>query len=84
MAARLAGSSMGRNASWATSPTNFVRPLARAQVALGILEQQMGAGSLADLREEVQQMSGLVNELLSFSRASLAAGRIKLETRPAA
>jgi two-component system sensor histidine kinase CpxA len=82
MAGRLAGFVNGQKRFLGDIAHELCSPLARAQVALGILEGQVSAGVLEDLREEVQQMSSLVNELLSFSKASLAAGRIKLESIP--
>jgi two-component system sensor histidine kinase CpxA len=82
MAERLAGFVNGQKRFLGDIAHELCSPLARAQVALGIMEHEMSTGSLADLREEVQQMSGLVNELLSFSKASLAAGRIKLRSVP--
>jgi len=82
MAQRLAGFVNGQKRFLGDIAHELCSPLARAQVALGILESQVSAGVLTDLREEVQQMSSLVNELLSFSKASLAAGRIKLESIP--
>src|SRR5262249_33675239 len=51
-------------------------PIARVQFALGILEQKAGdeqRAHVATLHEEVQEMSALVNELLSFSKAGLNA-----------
>jgi two-component system sensor histidine kinase CpxA len=56
-------------------------PLARAEMALSILEQRVGAAhqeSIEDVREEVRRMSDLVNELLSFSKAGLKAKEIRL------
>ncbi len=50
-------------------------PLARMEMALGILEQRADerqAEYVQDVREEVRVMSGLVNELLDFSKAGLA------------
>jgi len=82
MAGRLAGFVQGQKRFLGDIAHELCSPLSRAQMALGILEQQIGPGSLDDLREEIQQMSSLVNELLSFSKASLAAGRIKLESLP--
>jgi two-component system sensor histidine kinase CpxA len=82
MSGRLAGFVNGQKRFLGDIAHELCSPLARAQVALGILEHQATAGGLADLREEVQQISSLVNELLSFSKASLAAGRIKLESLP--
>ncbi len=49
-------------------------PIARIQFALGLLEQRIDAAHQKDvevLRDEIQEMSGLVNELLSFSKAGL-------------
>jgi two-component system sensor histidine kinase CpxA len=49
-------------------------PLARMEMALGVLEQQAGEkqqGYVTDVREEVRHMSSLVNELLSFSKAGM-------------
>jgi two-component system sensor histidine kinase CpxA len=57
-------------------------PIARIQFALGILEQKAEDGQrkhVAALHEEIQEMSGLVNELLSFSKAGMSAGAVKLE-----
>ncbi len=51
-------------------------PLARMEMACGILERKAPAElqeRLADVREEVREMSTLVDELLSFSKASLQA-----------
>jgi two-component system sensor histidine kinase CpxA len=49
-------------------------PIARIQFALGILEQKANdplQPHVAVLHEEVQEMSGLINELLQFSKAGL-------------
>jgi two-component system sensor histidine kinase CpxA len=49
-------------------------PIARIQFALGILEQKADdplQPHVAVLHDEVQEMSGLVNELLQFSKAGL-------------
>lgn len=57
-------------------------PLARMQVALGILEQRANKSQEAyvdDVHAEVQHMSDLVHELLSFSKATLKAGAITLQ-----
>jgi two-component system sensor histidine kinase CpxA len=51
-------------------------PIARIQLELGILEQRAQENQreyVADLQGEVQHMSGLVNELLSFSKAQINA-----------
>ena len=49
-------------------------PVGRMQVAVGILEERVPAElqpAVADVREEVQQMSALVVELLAFTKAGL-------------
>jgi two-component system sensor histidine kinase CpxA len=56
-------------------------PIARIQFALGILEQKAEEPQrehVAALHEEIQEMSALVNELLSFSRAGMSGGSAKL------
>ena len=56
-------------------------PLARMEMALGVLEQQSGEkqqGYVTDVREEVRHMSSLVNELLSFTKAGLRSKEIEL------
>lgn len=61
-------------------------PIARMEMSLGILEQRLnGAESqrLSDVREELRQISVLVNELLAFSKAALGAqSKQKLEAVP--
>lgn len=63
-------------------------PIARVQMALGILEQRADDRQkeyVADVREELDHMSRLVNELLAFSKASLgsqAARQERLELEP--
>jgi two-component system sensor histidine kinase CpxA len=62
-------------------------PLARMEMALGVLEHQAGEKQQAyvtDVREEVRQMSSLVNELLSFSKAGLRAKDLELRPVPLA
>jgi two-component system sensor histidine kinase CpxA len=49
-------------------------PIGRLQVAVGILEASAAPSlqpAVDDVREEVQQMSGLVGELLAFTKAGL-------------
>jgi len=74
MAQRLAGFVVGQKRFLGDIAHELCSPIARIQLALGILEQRADEKSLPyleDLREEVQHMSSLVNELLSFSKASL-------------
>lgn len=57
-------------------------PIARIQFALGILEQKIDESQkshLDVLREEIQEMSDLVNELLMFSRAGMQVGETPLK-----
>ncbi|MCX6598010.1 MAG: HAMP domain-containing sensor histidine kinase [Acidobacteria bacterium] len=56
-------------------------PIARIQFAVGILEQRVEETQLRHvevLRDEVQEMSTLVNELLLFSKAGLQSGPVSL------
>lgn len=49
-------------------------PIARMQMAIGVLEQRATDEQkprVEDVREELQHMADMVNELLSFSKASL-------------
>ncbi|MBL9205994.1 MAG: HAMP domain-containing histidine kinase [Opitutaceae bacterium] len=58
-------------------------PLGRLQVALEILESRTDpslAAHVSDVREEVQQMTTLVNELLAFTKAGLRARTAELES----
>jgi two-component system, OmpR family, sensor histidine kinase CpxA len=76
MAERLAGFVLGQKRFLGDIAHELCAPIARTQVALGILEQRadpQNKGYVEDLREEVEHMSNLVNELLSFSKASLGA-----------
>ena len=87
MAERLGGYATGQKRFLGDVAHELCAPIARIQMALGILEQRETAslrrGSprrahVDDLREEVQHMSQLVNELLSFSKAGLRPQGIKL------
>ncbi|MBS1856483.1 MAG: HAMP domain-containing histidine kinase [Acidobacteria bacterium] len=56
-------------------------PLGRIQVALGLLERTASAaqrGVLADLREDVENMNVLVDDVLSYSRATRQAVEPKI------
>ena len=82
MAARLAGFVTGQKRFTGDIAHELCSPLARMNMAVGILEERADPGDkpyVDDLREEVQHMSGLVNELLSFSKASLGATSIRLQ-----
>jgi two-component system, OmpR family, sensor histidine kinase CpxA len=74
MAARLAGFVTGQKRFTGDIAHELCSPLARMQMALGILEERADEKAkpyVNDVREEVQHMSSLVNEVLSFSKASL-------------
>jgi two-component system, OmpR family, sensor histidine kinase CpxA len=81
MSERLAGLMHGQRRFLSDVAHELCAPLSRLQMALGILEGRAAEADrerLLDLREEVDHMAGLVNELLSFSRAALGAQKIQL------
>ncbi len=83
MAAQLEGYVLGQKRFLGDTAHELCSPLARMQMAVGILEAKATAGQqdyVADISEEVRHMSGLVNELLSFSKASLQPQDIKLQS----
>jgi len=76
MAERLSGFVTGQKRFLGDIAHELSAPIARIQFALGILEQRAGDDqreAVEDLHEEITQMSGLVGELLSFSKAGLDA-----------
>ncbi len=82
MSSRLEGFVSGQRRSLGDIAHELCSPLARLQMSVGILEQNATPEQKAhieDLREEVQHMSDLVNELLSISKASLKPGNVKRE-----
>lgn len=82
MAERLAAFIKGQRTFLGNIAHELCSPIARIQVALGILEQRAAPGqesTLKDLREEIEEMSSLVNELLSFSKASTGGSAVKLK-----
>ena len=73
MSARLAGFVDGQKAFLSGIAHELCTPIATIQFGLGNLERRIPPeqkDSVADIQEEVQHMSALVNELLSFTRAS--------------
>lgn len=57
-------------------------PLARMQFALSILEDRVdedGQSYVNDVREEVEEMSKLVAELLTYSKSGIKGGTVELE-----
>jgi len=76
MAERLAGLVAGQKRFLGDVAHELCSPLAKLRVSLGILEQRAGEEHkdyIARAEEEAAHIAGLVNELLSFSKASLAA-----------
>jgi two-component system, OmpR family, sensor histidine kinase CpxA len=62
-------------------------PLARLDVALGIVEEKVGEGdraTVADAQEEVRLMSQLVSELLAFAKAGMEGQQVRLSPVPLA
>jgi two-component system sensor histidine kinase CpxA len=82
MTVRLNGFVTGQKRFLGDVAHELCSPLARIQVALGILEHRADEKqrtAVQDVREEVQQMSQLVNELLSFSKTGLREKQIALQ-----
>ena len=74
MASRLAGFVTGQKRFLGDIAHELCAPIARMQFGLGILEQQAEEGqrgAVEDVQDEMRQMSNLVNELLSFSKAGM-------------
>jgi len=74
MSERLAGLVHGQRRFVSDVAHELCAPLSRLQLALGILEDRAAEPErerLRDVREEVDHMAQLVNELLSFSRDAL-------------
>jgi two-component system sensor histidine kinase CpxA len=87
MAARLGEFVTGQKRFLGDVAHELCSPLARMEVALGILEQRADEKQRAyveDVREEVRHMSGLVHELLSFSKAGVRGRDIERRAVPLA
>lgn len=83
MAARLAGFVSGQKRFLGDVAHELCSPLARLQVALGILDQRVDDKQKPYVEaalDKAQHIAGLVNELLSFSKASL--GPSTIQPRP--
>lgn len=81
MSARLSGYVSGQKRFLSDIAHELSSPLARMRMALGILEQRAGdaaAESIADLTEELDEISSLVSELLQFSRSKSARQTVTL------
>ena len=87
MASRLDGYVSGQKRFLGDVAHELASPIARIQLGLGVLEQRIDAENQArvrDVAQEVQHMSDLVNELLSFSRAEISPAKVKLGKTPVA
>jgi two-component system sensor histidine kinase CpxA len=76
MAERLSGFVEGQRRFLSDVAHELCSPIARIQVSLGILDQRAQENQkeyVEGVQEEVAHMSGLVNELLLFSRAQIKA-----------
>jgi len=88
MAGRLEGFVTGQKRFLGDIAHELCTPLARMEMALGVLDQRADEKQrdyVNDVRDEVRHMSGLVNELLSFSKAGLRGKDLALtpvELRP--
>ena len=74
MATRLDGYIAGQKRFLGDTAHELCSPIARMQVATGILDRSDEPSlreTIADLRDDLEQMSNLVNDVLSFSKAGL-------------
>ncbi len=82
LASRLSGFVSGQKRFLGDISHELNSPLARMQFALSILEDRVdekNAGYVTDVKEEVELMSKLVNELLTFSKAGMKTADVQLE-----
>ncbi len=82
MAARLAGLMTGQKRFLGDIAHELCSPLAKLRVALGILEQRADPQQqnyVTAANEKAEHMANLVNELLSFTRASLGSASLQLQ-----
>jgi two-component system sensor histidine kinase CpxA len=87
MAARLREFFTGQKRFLGDIAHELCSPLARMEMALGILEQRADEKQrdyVTDVRDELRHMSELVNELLSFSKAGVGGKNVQLKTVPLA
>jgi two-component system sensor histidine kinase CpxA len=81
MAERLSGFVNGQRRFLGDIAHELCSPIARIQVALGVLEQRAEDNQkeyVLGVQEEVEHISGLINELLSFSKAGMDASTLPL------
>lgn len=82
MADRLDGYVTGQKRFLGDIAHELGSPIGRAQMALGIVEQRCDPNvreRVVDAMEDLSQLAGLVNELLSFTRAEINPERVRRE-----
>jgi two-component system sensor histidine kinase CpxA len=82
MAGRLDGYVKGQKRFLGDIAHELCAPLARLQMALGVLEQRVSKDQSAYVRsasEKAEQIAALVAELLSFSKAAFGASAVRIE-----
>jgi two-component system sensor histidine kinase CpxA len=82
MASRLDGMVAGQKRFLGDVAHELCSPLARLQLALGVLEQRVkgdDAGFVKAAGEKAEQIAALVGELLAFSKASYGAKPVELQ-----
>jgi len=87
LSARLNGYVHGQKRFLADVAHELGSPLGRLQMGIGILEERADPAlreRVADVREEIQQMSELVAELLAFTKAGLDSKEVMLTAVPLA
>ncbi len=83
MTRRLSGYVKGQRRFLGDVAHELGSPIARIQFGLGILENQISEThreQLNDVLEDVTELSHLVNELLSFTKAEITPERVQLES----
>ena len=81
MAARLNGLVKGQKRFLGDIAHELCSPLARLQMVLGIMEQRGGAGQQEHIKsaaDKADQIASLVNELMTFSKASFGPSTVNL------
>jgi len=79
MSVQLENHIMGQKRFLGDIAHELASPVARMDLGLSILEQRLNdeeQSHIEDITEEVRHMSGLINELLSFSRAEISAEKL--------
>ncbi len=80
MAAQLSGFVQGQKRFLGAIAHELCSPIARINFAVGALEQRTGVENreyVQDVREEVEHMSALVAELLTFSKAGMQTAEVQ-------